>query len=117
MPLATLFVAGSKRFVIDEDGILKSVRSHFGLRQIWQDSDVNEANGTIVFTGIDVEFPYNLYIVSEVSNKDDVFARTPYSIGLQWRPNNVIGLSIAGVQSGGEDHISFYAGIGLTLEF
>lgn len=113
----TIFVAASKRCVIDEDGIVKSFRTHLGFRQIWQDSDVNEANGSIVYAGIDVEFPFDLYIVSEVSNKDDVFNHTPYSIGLQWRPTTAVGLSIAGVQSGGEDHISLFAGIGITLEF
>lgn len=113
----TIFVAASKRFVIDEDGFLKSVRTHVGFRQIWQDSDVNEANGSIIYTGIDVEVPFDIYIVSEVSNKDDVFNHTPFSIGLQWRPTRVIGLSIAGVQSGGEDNLSLFAGIGITLEF
>ncbi len=113
----TVFIAASKRFVIDEDGILKSVRGHIGFRQLWQDSDVNEANGSIGYVGIDVELPYDIYFVSEVSNKDDVFNHTPFSFGLQWRPTTVLGLSIAGVQTGGEDSISFYIGIGATFEF
>ncbi|MHC4994149.1 MAG: hypothetical protein ACYTGQ_03760 [Planctomycetota bacterium] len=111
----TLFVAASKRFAIDEDGPVKAFRLHGGLRQIWQDSDVNEANGSVGYIGGELELPMDLHFVAEVSTKDDVFNHTPFAFGLQWRPAPNLGFSFAGVQTGGEDSISPYVGIGITF--
>jgi hypothetical protein len=113
----TFFTAISKRIPFDENAFgLGSLRLHGGFRQIWQDSDVNEANGSIFYGGAEVEFPYDLWLVGELSNKADVFVHQPYAFGVQWRPTQVLGLSVAGTQTGGEDQISLYVGIGATLE-
>jgi hypothetical protein len=111
----TLFLAASKRFAIDEDGGFKAFRLHAGMRQLWQDSDVNEANGSIGFIGGEFELPMDVYLVAEVSNKDDLFQHTPYSFGLQWRPSPELGFSFAGIQSGNYDRIVPYLGIGITF--
>lgn len=113
----TLFVTASKWIPLDKEGLFRSVRPHIGFRQIWQDSDVNEANGSILFFAAELEFPFDLFLVSEVSTKDDIFARTPYSIGMQWRPANFVNFSVAGLQTGGEDSISLYFGIGISFGF
>ena len=114
----TVFVAASKRLPFKDNALfLLSLRGHVGFRQIWQNSRVNEANGSIVYGGLEVEFPYNVYAVGELSTRDDVFAHYPYSFGLQWRPTQVVGLSLAGIQTGGEDQIGFYAGIGVIHQF
>ncbi len=111
----TLFVAASKRIPIDEDGFLRGVRVHLGFRQIWQDEDVNEKDGSIVYVGGEIDLPLDLHIVSEVSSRDDLFNHHPWSIGVQWRPNNRFGLSFAGVQSGNDDRLSLYIGVGVDF--
>ena len=113
----TLFVAASKHFPLDDDGFFRSFRLHAGFRQIWQDSDVAEANGSIPYIGGEVELPHDLYFVSEVSSKDDVFDHTPMSFGFQWRPAANFGFSAAAVQTGGEDRLSPYLGIGISFEY
>ncbi len=113
----TVFITASKLFVLDEQGLFRSIRPHIGFRQIWQDSDVNEANGSIGYLANELEFPFDLYLVGEVSNKDDVFKHTPFSIGVQWRPANFVNFSVAGIQTGGEDRVSLYFGIGISFGF
>jgi hypothetical protein len=114
----TVFVAASKRFPFVENPFrLGSVRLHGGFRQIWQNSEVNEANGSIFYGGVEVEFPYDLWLVGELSNKTDVFNHQPYAFGAQWRPTDVLGLSVAGVQTGGDDQVSLFVGIGGTVAF
>jgi hypothetical protein len=114
----TVFVAASKRLGFEENPLqLRSLRGHAGFRYIWQNSDVNEANAAIFYGGLEVEFPYDLWLVGELSNDTDVFAHQPYAFGLQWRPTRVVGLSLAGAQTGGEDQMGLYVGIGGTLAF
>jgi hypothetical protein len=111
----TVFVAASKRFPIDEEGFFRSFRPHIGFRQFWQDSDVNAANASIFYAGGEIEIPLGLFVVGEISTKDGVFERTPYAIGMQWRPNETFGFSLAGIQNGGLDGISWYIGIGVDF--
>jgi hypothetical protein len=113
----TVFVAASKHFAFEENAFgLGGVRLHGGFRQIWQNSDVNEANGSIFYGGVEVEFPYDLWLVGELSNNADVFTYQPYAFGVQWRPTQVVGMTVGAVQTGGEDELSLYVGIGATLE-
>lgn len=113
----TLFAAASKYFAIDPEGVIRGVRVHAGFRQFWQDSDVSEANGSIPYIGGEIALPGDLYLVSEVSSKDDVFNYTPFSAGVQWRPSPNFGFSLAAVQTGSEDRLSPYIGIGISFEF
>src|SRR3546814_4255161 len=80
-----LFIAASKGFAVDPGGIVPGIRLHAGFRQLWQDRDVKERDGSIVFAGLDNGLPHDLHLVGEVSTKDDVYRRTPFSVGVQWR--------------------------------
>lgn len=111
----TIFIAASKGFSFGQDNFIRGVRFHLGFRQFWQDSDVNEANGSIGYVGGELELPLDLYLVGEVSNKDDVFTRRPYSVGVQWRDPRGYGFSLALTQPGNADHAAVYAGIGVNF--
>lgn len=118
-----VFVALSKRFDIDPEGFIKGVRVHGGGRYIWRherpDGLLIPANGVTIYGGVEVELPYAIYLVGEVNTKDDVIGpRTPYAFGVQWRPNQVVGISLAGMQPGDSAHsISLWVGVGLNFEF
>jgi hypothetical protein len=106
----TLFVAASKRMPLDPEGLLKSFRAHLGMRCLWQGGG---DNGAIVYIGGELELPHRFFVVAEGSTRDDLSARTPFAIGVQWRPASPIGLSVAGVQAGEADHVGLYVGIGI----
>jgi hypothetical protein len=36
---------------------------------------------------------------------------------MQWRPNNVVGVSLAGMQPGDAGRISLWVGLGINFEF
>jgi hypothetical protein len=108
----SIFLAASKGFPLDVDGFFRSFRLHAGFRQRWQDSSFGEANASIVYVGGEIEFPHNIFFVSEISTKDDLYVRTPFSFGVQFR-HPKIALSLAGIQTGFEEQVSLYAGIGI----
>jgi hypothetical protein len=112
----------SKYFSIDEEGVFKGIRVHGGVRHIFRhDAPTGlgiPADGTVGFVGLELKLPYDLYFISEVNTKDDVLGpRTPYSFGMQWRPNNVVGVSLAGMQPGDAGRISLWVGLGINFEF
>lgn len=111
----TIFVAASKGIEFGDQAIVRGVRVHLGFRQFWQDSDVNEANGSIGYIGGEIGLPKYLYLVGEVSNKDDVFTKRPFSIGLQLRHPDGFGFSLAMIQPGTADHAGVYVGIGVNF--
>jgi hypothetical protein len=111
----TVWVAASKGFMFDTDLPVKGIRFHVGFRQFWQDSDFNEETGSIGFIGGELVLPLNLYLVAEVSNRGDVFAKTPYSVGVQWRDPRGYGFTLSAVQPGGADHTAVYVGIGVNF--
>src|SRR3546814_8563130 len=82
-----LFIAASKGFAVDPGGIVPGIRLHAGFRQLWQDRDVKERDGSIVFAGLDLGLPHDLHLVGEVSTKDAVYRRTPFSVGEIGRAN------------------------------
>jgi hypothetical protein len=111
----TIWVAASKGFKFGDDLLISGIRFHAGFRQFWQDNDFNERDGSIGFVGGELELPLNLYLTGEVSNRGDVFAKTPYSVGVQWRDPRGYGLTLAAVQPGGADHTAIYVGIGVNF--
>lgn len=114
------YVALSKKFEIDPEGILQGVIVHGGMRQIWKKDAPAAAvdNGTVGYLGTEVLLPYGFSVVNEVITQDPVLGtHVPYSFGLQWKPNSVLGVSVAGVQNGGTENLAFYFGIGGALEF
>ncbi len=111
----TAYVAASKFMDIDQDGFLKRVGLHAGFKYLWLDSDYNEANGAVGYTGAELALPKNLFLVGEVSLKDDVYDKTPYSYGLQMRHPSGFGFSLAGIQTGFESRPGVYIGVGINL--
>jgi hypothetical protein len=113
-------VMASKRYPVDEEGFIRALRPHIGMRQIWYtQGDPPEANATLAFGGIEVELPYSLSFVAEISNKDDFSPHLPWAVGMQWKPNDVLGLSLAITEPGsvGGGRVSPYIGIGVNFEF
>ncbi|HSI35021.1 MAG: hypothetical protein ACAI43_09750 [Phycisphaerae bacterium] len=124
-----VFVAASKRWEIDRDGPVKSVRGHLGVRYISRheapDLPKSVRMGTdltTAYAGIELELPYSIFFVAELATPDlfssDQHEGWPYAVGFQWKPNNVLGLSIAhmnpedlGLKDG------FWFGIGLNFKF
>ncbi|MBI1374696.1 MAG: hypothetical protein GC159_18410 [Phycisphaera sp.] len=113
----TLFIAASKYFAIDPDGVVKGVRLHGGFRRFWQDDDATTGDGSIFYGGGELELPYDVWFVGEISSRDSVFPHTPHAFGIQWRPNPWFGISLAGVQTEGFDHLGIYAGLGISFEY
>ncbi len=124
-----VFLAASKSWQIDPDGFCRSVRAHGGFRYISRheapDLPKSVRLGTdlsMLYGGIEIEFPYSIYFISEVGTPD-LFDRKqseawPYAVGFQWKPNSVLGISIAhanpeelGLRDG------FWFGIGLNFKF
>lgn len=125
------FVAMSKRFVIDEQGFVRAVRPHLGARHIERNEyprgivptintipgyDPN-GNAFVGFGGLEFELPYDISFVAEVSTKDDFADHIPWAAGFQWKPNEVLGLSLGLAEGPGEDNVTIYIGIGLNFEF
>ncbi len=112
----TIFVAASKALGISPKGWLRAFRLHTGFRQFWQDSDVKKSGtGSIVYVGGEVELPKYLFVVAEVSNKDNVFTDVPYSFGVQLRHPDGIGFSLAAIQPGDQSQLGVFVGIGINF--
>jgi hypothetical protein len=117
-----IFVAASKGFKIDEDGFFRSFRIHGGVRQIWKHERPSglgiPANGTVGYFGAEIELPYDIYLVGEIAAKNDIQGpHTPFSMGVQWKPNSLLGISIAAVEPGDAGRLSFWFGIGFNWKF
>lgn len=110
----TVFIAGSKKMEL-ENPVVHSLRLHAGFRQFWQDSTVNVADASIVYIGGEVEFSKSVFLVGEVSNKDDVFKHVPFSAGVQIRSQDGKAFDVAVVQSGNEEDISLFIGVGIEF--
>jgi hypothetical protein len=110
----TVFLAGSKKMDLDNP-VMRSLRLHAGFRQFWQDGSVNVANASIVYLGGEVEFGRNVFLVGEVSNKDDAFKHVPFSAGVQIRSQDGKAFDVAVVQSGNEDEVSLFIGVGIEF--
>jgi len=110
----TGFLAAYKRFPVgDESGFVKSIGLHLGGR--FSSLDANDVS--VGYGGLEVQLPYRLYIVGEISTKDsDVHSDVPYAAGIQWRAGG-INISLAALQTGGLDDPGFYFGIGSQLSF
>jgi hypothetical protein len=140
------FIAASELFPLDTDGTFRSLRVHAGSRYVGR-SEANgvgkDAAGHLIFPkfgtfgpgnktlgttgdfcliygGLELELPYSLYLVGEVSSNNLLKqggVKLPYAAGIQWKPNNVLGISVAysnpellGLQRG------FWFGVGLTFK-
>lgn len=111
----TGYAAAYKSLEIDKTGFVRAVGGHLGFRFVSLDSDVNEANGAIGYLGAEIELPRSVFIVGEVSAKDDLYDHTPFSLGLQVRHPDGFGFSVAAIQTGFEDHIGGFVGVGINF--
>lgn len=123
------FVAASKHWDIDPDGYLKAVRGHLGVRYVSRQEAPDLPKGvrlgtdlTTAYGGIELYLPYSISFVAEVASPDlfsgDQAEAWPYAVGFQWKPNNVLALSIAHMNP--EDlglRDGFWFGIGLNFKF
>ena len=117
---AEAFVAASKGFEIDEDGVLRSVRFHLGYRYASRTEAPGFPDESFVYGGVEVELPYGFYIVGELSSNnlnERGSEDLPYAVGVQWKPTGVVGISVAhmnpsvlGLSEG------FWFGIGLNFK-
>ncbi len=109
------FGAFYKRIPIDENGFVKSIGIHGGLRKTWHDGAFEDVFN--VYGGLEIQLPARFYLVGEVSTRDDDAQKeVPYAFGIQWRAGG-INVSVAGIQDGTLDEPGFYFGIGTALNF
>jgi hypothetical protein len=112
-----IFLAAYKRIPLQEDGFVRSLGLHAGIRQLWFDSDADPDSTFAGYGGIEAQFPLRLYAVGEITSKDsDINEDVPYAFGLQWRAAGVA-MSLAGIQNGNTGEVSFYYGIGYANSF
>jgi len=112
------FIALYKRVEIDPNGFFRSVGFHGGLRQSWIGQGGDASDAPVGYAGLEVQLPYRLYVVGEVSttDRDSGGTATPYGFGLQWRAGG-INISAAFTNPGNVREPSFYFGIGTQLRF
>ena len=110
----TVFVAASKRSGLKDRGYPVDVRLHTGVRTFWKD---NGDNDEVVYFGGELELPRHMYVVSEVSTEAESDSHIPFSIGLQVRHPDGVGLSLATFQPGNQDELVIFVGIGINYDF
>jgi len=106
------FAAAYVRCPVAENGIVKALGFHAGIRNSWNDLADDLFAG---YLGAELQLPYRLYLVGEVQTQDDE-EEVPYSFGMQWRLGG-INISVAGIQNGNLEDPGFYFGIGTALNF
>jgi hypothetical protein len=110
---ANAFVAISKTIPIDEKGFLKTVTFQGGFREAWFDDSAAVSNANRVYGGLEVQLPWRLFLIGEVTQRAPVAQRPreiPYAAGIQWRGRN-FGCSLAALQNGGESRPGIYFGV------
>lgn len=112
----TIFAAASKRFPIDPQGIVRAVRLHAGVRQYWQDPDVNKGSAALGYFGVELELPRGIFLVGEVSTKNDAIEHIPFAVGVQVRRPDGFGFTLAVMQTGNQDGVGAYVGIGISFQ-
>ena len=111
------FLAAYKRIPLSEDGAVRSVGVHVGMKQLWLGKDFSDDDIFSAYGGVEVQFPLRLYLVGEAQTQDtDTQTNVPYAVGVQWRAPG-IAMSIAGIQNGSTDDVSFYYGIGAAHQW
>lgn len=115
----TAFAALFKSVKLSEDGFFRSVGFHAGIRDRWIEKGEDPSDSPVGYFGLEVELPLRLYLVGEVSTKDeDLGGGTPYAFGVQWRLGG-INISVACADPGFPfvDEPSLFFGIGTQFSF
>ena len=107
------YTALYKNFVIDPSGMVRSIGLHLGLRETWIEDSADSQDAPVGYGGLEIELPFRLYLVGEVSTKDKDSGgdKTPYAFGVQWRLGGV-NISTAFANSGAFSEPSFFFGVG-----
>lgn len=114
------FIAASKTVPICEHGFIKTITFQGGFRTQWLTADVvHEKTSERGYGGLEVQLPWNLYVIGEIVSRDNELDNTvdtghnrfPWAAGLQWRGRN-FGCTIAALQNGIENSPGFYFGVG-----
>jgi hypothetical protein len=118
---AEVFAAASELMPLDTNGTFKSLRFHEGIRYVGRSEANNvtkDAGGHLItpkfpssahtlgtdgdfcllYGGVELELPYNLYAIGEISTNNLLkksTSHTPWAAGVQWKPNGVLGISLA----------------------
>jgi hypothetical protein len=108
----SMYAAAYNRIPLDENGLVKSIGVHSGVRQTWFSDD----DQFYVYGGLELQLPWRLYLVGEVSTTNTGSDTVPYSYGLQWRAKG-INISAAEIQNGSGGSPGFFFGIGLGWQF
>jgi hypothetical protein len=109
----SMFAALYNRLPIgDESGCVKSLGVHAGVRQTW----LSNSDRFYVYGGLEVELPWRLYLVGEVSTTDTDGGKVPYAYGLQWRARG-INISLGEIQTNGFSRVGTFFGIGYGWQF
>lgn len=101
------YAAAYKRFPINDDGFFRAAGLHLGASL----ADLDDKAEFLPYGGAELQMPLRIYAVAELSTPKDAHTETPYALGLQWRAAG-IAMSLAGIQNGTNDELSFYYGIG-----
>lgn len=107
----SIFLAASKGFALSDGDFMRSFRLHGGIRQSWL--ELGNEDVTTAFVGAELEIIKNLFLVGEVNTRDDLFSKTPWSAGLQYKSNS-FGFSAAVLQAANETRETYYVGIGVS---
>lgn len=115
------FAAAYKRIPISESGPLRSIGFHAGIRETWFDSDASNSDSTNGYFGAELQLPYRVYLVGELSTKGETRAgnrpkSNPYAWGVQWRLGGV-NLSAAALDQDGTGRVGIYSGVAFSRGF
>ena len=115
------FAAAYKRLPISETGPVRSFALHAGIRQTWFDDSAIESDSFNGYFGAEIQLPYRLYLVGELSTKGDQRngrrpKSNPYAWGAQWRLGGV-NLSVAAIDQDGTGRVGIYSGVAFSRGF
>ena len=115
------FAAAYKRIPISETGPVRSIGFHAGMRETWFDDSVIQSDSFNGYFGAEVQLPYRLYLVGELSTKGETRngrrpKSNPYAWGAQWRLGGV-NLSVAAIDQDGTGRVGVYSGVAFSRGF
>ena len=117
---SNVFIAIYKRLPFDEDGFVKSLGLHAGVRASFFNDGFRHDHSVNFYGGAELQFPYRVYLVGEIGTRgyttvgdDD---HTPFAFGLQWRLG-MVNITFAGIQTGQLDDVSLFYGVGSAIPF
>lgn len=107
----TVFAAISKRVCSPvAPSFFRGIRFHAGGRNTWR-NDFDDSD-LVGFGGAELALPKNIFLIGEISTKDNDSRHTPWAAGLQVRTGFGPKVSTAVIQPGGSRDLGIYVGVG-----